>query len=186
MKDWNKVGPCIYSVDNAFDNSEEIIFRALEERASEWQDAQVYYSYGEAEKNNNYRKNKLLSVNPSFRNDVFWWDLAKRVWQFGNEYGQINEVGFSDMENPQILHYQTSDGYYNKHWDDAGHARVFSAVLYLNDVKDGGETYFNNFDISIKPEAGKIIFFPANFAYIHEAKMPKSNDKFSLVTWFNS
>lgn len=185
MTNWDEIGPCIFSISNAFPDVEEVVRRAIDERSNDWEDAQVYDEYGQVSENSDLRKNRLLFTNPSFRNDVFWWDLAKRVWEYGNEYGKLHDVGFSNMENPQILHYGASDGYYHKHSDDAGYSRVFSTVLYLNDVEEGGGTYFNNFDITIKPEAGKIVFFPANFAYAHEAIMPKSNDKFSLVTWFN-
>jgi len=37
--------------------------------------------------------------------------------------------------------------------------RRFTVLLYLNDVIEGGETYFPNIDIKIKPQQGKLIYF---------------------------
>ena len=90
------------------------------------------------------------------------------------------------MESLQLLHYSTEEGFYRPHADSGpGMQRIFSAVLYLNDVNEGGETYFNNFDVSVSPKSGRLVMFPANFMYTHEARTPISNDKFALVTWFN-
>ena len=62
-------------------------------------------------------------------------------------------------------------------------------ILYLNDVKEGGETGFlfkeegeDDF-FKVKPEAGKLIIHPASWPYIHKGYMPKSDDKYILTTW---
>jgi len=36
----------------------------------------------------------------------------------------------------------------------------------------------------LKPKDGRLLMFPANFAYEHEALAPQSGEKFALVTWF--
>jgi hypothetical protein len=36
----------------------------------------------------------------------------------------------------------------------------------------------------VKPKAGRLLMFPANYAYEHEALPPKSGEKFVVVTWF--
>ena len=60
-------------------------------------------------------------------------------------------------------------------------------ILYLNDVDEGGETHiiFDKKDINIKPEAGKLLIFPANFCFPHEGKKPISNSKYILVGFVN-
>ena len=97
-----------------------------------------------------------------------------------------NDAPFSNMEYLQLLHYSTGEGFYKPHADSGpGAQRIFSALLYLNDVEEGGETYFEKFDVKIKPKAGRLALFPSNYVYGHEARPPKSNDKFVIVTWFN-
>lgn len=43
-----------------------------------------------------------------------------------------------------------------------GGNRIITALIYLNDVKQGGHTFFPKLDIRVKPEQGKLlIFFPS-------------------------
>ncbi len=51
-----------------------------------------------------------------------------------------------------------------------------SAVAYLNDNYEGGELYFPEYKVKVKPTAGSIIFFPSNT--IHEALEVKSGHKY--------
>ena len=37
--------------------------------------------------------------------------------------------------------------------------RFFTILLYLNDVEEGGETYFPNLDIKVTPKKGKLVYF---------------------------
>jgi hypothetical protein len=40
-------------------------------------------------------------------------------------------------------------------------------VLYLNDDYEGGELYYPNLEITIKPEAGSLVIHPGNEDYLH-------------------
>jgi hypothetical protein len=62
--------------------------------------------------------------------------------------------------------------------------RVITFIWYLNDVTDGGETEFFGGKINIKPEKGKLVLFPASWAFPHRGKMPISNDKYIITNWF--
>jgi len=66
------------------------------------------------------------------------------------------------------------------HVDSYGDDRspILSVVLYLNDNYEGGELYFKNQDITIKPTAGSIVIFPSNSPYYHESKKIKSGIKY--------
>lgn len=60
-----------------------------------------------------------------------------------------------------------------------------SGVLYLNNDYDGGELYFKNQEITIKPEAGSMVIFPSYEPYIHHAKVVLSGNKYiSPFFWF--
>jgi len=173
--------PCILKINNAIEDCEEIINKAKNKKA--FYDSKI--------DNNSVRKdirNSIsIDISPSFNNDKFWWILAQKLWQAGDFYGKKYDISFSFMEDPSFLWYKKNEGFYVPHVDSGKNdSRIFSLILYLNNVKDGGETYFEHLGFSFKPEAGTIILFPANFAYLHGAKKPISEDKNIIVTWFHS
>ena len=59
---------------------------------------------------------------------------------------------------------------------------MFTYLWYLNTVIEGGETVFWD-SYKIKPEAGKIVLFPACWTFPHTGKMPISNDKYIITGW---
>jgi hypothetical protein len=57
----------------------------------------------------------------------------------------------------------------------AGHpTRDISSVLYYNDDYEGGEIYFPNQDLLIKPKPGMFICFPAKDEFPHQVREIKS------------
>lgn len=66
--------------------------------------------------------------------------------------------------------------------DSAFRALVFS--VYLNDVKEGGETEFLNQAIRIKPKKGRVVVFPAGFPYVHRGNQPIKGEKYLMTSWF--
>lgn len=83
----------------------------------------------------------------------------------------VDIVGYT-----QELNYNLED-YINK-W--SGH---LSSVIYLNDNYDGGELYFPDHNIEIKPEAGDYITWPGNKWYQHGVKTVKGNVRYTLSIW---
>lgn len=49
-----------------------------------------------------------------------------------------------------------------------------SSLIYLTDKYDGGEVYFEEYDINFKPERGDFIVFPSHF--LHEVKATQENE----------
>ena len=180
-----EIAPCILLIKDAINNSKEIISKALDQPKNKFSSAKIYSSEN-ADLQVKKRNTSVVDISPAYQNDIFWWSLAQKMWQYGDEYGQRYKIGFSAMENPQFLFYKKDEGFYKSHIDsDVYSPRIFSSVLYLNDVEEGGETYFDNFDLSVSPRAGSLIIFPANFSYRHGSNIPKSDDKFAIATWFN-
>ena len=66
--------------------------------------------------------------------------------------------------------------------DSAFRALVFS--VYLNDVKEGGETEFLNQAMRIKPKKGRVVVFPAGFPYVHRGNQPMKGEKYLMTSWF--
>ena len=62
--------------------------------------------------------------------------------------------------------------------------RVFAWMTYLNNVNAGGETYFEHFDLSIKPETGKTLIWPAEWTHAHSAEIV-DEEKYIITGWIN-
>ena len=88
----------------------------------------------------------------------------------------------------QVQKYIKNDGFYKWHQDfsinTSESVRIITFLFYLNDVEEGGETFFYNG--KVKPEAGKLLLFPATWTYNHKGNMPISNDKYIITGWFSN
>ena len=72
-----------------------------------------------------------------------------------------------NMEHFQLLHYTVGQEYQTHHdfiYDQSQlkpqGARQFTFFLYLNDVTKGGETYFPELDLTVKPAKGAALLWP--------------------------
>lgn len=117
-------------------------------------------------------------------------EYEKFIWA-GNKARTfiINRFEYSDSgykiqkytlnENPE------ETGFYDWHndfWIDNRGTRILVFMWYLNDVEEGGETEFCN-GLKIKPEAGKLVIFPASWYIVHRGNKPISNDKIICNGW---
>lgn len=71
--------------------------------------------------------------------------------------------------------------------------RTWTAMLYLNDVEEGGETYFKHLKLKIKPKRGMLVAWNnlyknglPNLKTLHEALPPISGQKYVITKWFRS
>jgi len=127
--------------------------------------------------------------------DVWWQDLKTMMFNFDiawNHY--IKNVGADDAygvpfhfttlkiqktlptEGYHVWHIEHGQGYGNE-------ARAFVFSIYLNDVKEGGETEFLHFSKRVKPKTGRIVIWPAGFPYLHRGNPPLSGEKYILTSW---
>jgi len=88
----------------------------------------------------------------------------------------------SCIGKPQIQKTEVG-GFYRWH-DDAHSNRIFTYIIYMNDVEegDGGTTDFLN-GKSIRPEAGKMVIFPATWTYIHRGKKLEKGEKYIITNF---
>ena len=112
----------------------------------------------------------------------------------GDEY-DATEVIMNQVYYPlfQIQHYKKNEGHFSRfHLENYGpevKERQFVFILYLNDVKEGGETEFyfkekgSDEYFGVSPKAGTLIIHPASWPYVHRGSMPKSSDKYILTSW---
>lgn len=78
-----------------------------------------------------------------------------------------------------------TQGYHKWHCEHSPQEsdRILSWILFLNDVKEGGETEFLYQSMRIKPKAGTFILFPAYFTHTHRGNPPLSDVKYIATGW---
>lgn len=84
--------------------------------------------------------------------------------------------------------YRKGSGFFAKHQDQGPGAnvhRVFGVVGYLNDVEEGGGTYFHLQDRLIPARRGDICIFPCNYLWPHEGTVPISCDKYAITSFIS-
>jgi hypothetical protein len=178
------LGPGISLYENVIENPQDVIDAAIS--MDGWKESAFTVNGQRLKIDKEVRDTKVLDIAYNLEGDIFSFSISKVLYDAGKDYCQKWETGFSKMEHPQILHYKKGEGHYAAHSDSSSdNSRIFSSVLYLNDVEEGGETHFVHFDLSVSPKAGSLIMFPAEYSYKHVAKPPITNDKFVVVTWFN-
>ena len=93
-------------------------------------------------------ENKLISIIEDKVSEIFKLDK--------NQLEPLQIVKY-DKGNEYKLHYD----YFNEKSDQISNQRVYSILIYLNDLKveDGGSTYFPLYNIRIRPEKGKAIYW---------------------------
>jgi prolyl 4-hydroxylase len=63
--------------------------------------------------------------------------------------------------------------------------RVFAWMTYLNDVEDGGETFFEHYNLKIKPEIGKTLIWPAEWTHSHRGEVLNKGLKYIITGWMH-
>lgn len=114
--------------------------------------------------------------------------VNKSEYTSKNVRHNLLETNKAYINNFMIQKYEKCKGKYIYHNDFSADFekkayRVITFIWYLNNVTEGGETEFWG-NYTIKPEKGKLVFFPASWCYPHRGKMPISDDKYIITNWF--
>jgi hypothetical protein len=98
----------------------------------------------------------------------------------------IAKLNVKRRENSISLLKYGKNGYLPPHSDQGISSRVISVLMYLNDDYEGGKINFPNSNISLKPKAGSIIFFPSNYIYVHSIDEVTDGYRYVLPNWFHN
>ena len=156
--------------------------------SKEWYDAMV----GGGVKKDNVRKceiahislKEVISKNEEIRKkiDTLIFDKAGgAASQYIQEFPHCN---ISTDSGYDLLRYKEG-GFYTIHTDNyKDRPRTVAMSLMLNDDYDGGEIAFFEREHIIKPSAGSVVIFPANFMYPHEIMPVLAGTRYAIITWF--
>ena len=119
------------------------------------------------------------------------YDRFKYVLQQYKEETGLHEHTWPEKfkyEEIRIKRYRMGRGNFLDHVDvgslDSA-MRFLVLFVYLNDVEEGGETEFPDLDLTIAPECGTMLLFPATWTYLHRGNTPISNDKYILGSYLH-
>lgn len=121
--------------------------------------------------------------------------LHKFPYQEEYKPGYLEFYAPSFYEVAQIQEYEKGKGHYNAWHSETCNfhtsRRMFSFLLYLNNVKEGGETEFLYAEdekgdmLKFKPTKGSLLIHPASFPYVHRGLVPLSSNKVILTGWLS-
>jgi hypothetical protein len=173
----NKVelGPDIWAIEG-FLSKEELdqLVELAESKTQEDWEYQYNFDISQAAS----QDGKFKKGDPEFdeavkKKNVFWDDkmlaisfpelrkiLTKRTLDaFDNQY-RINEIARIQRQYP---------GTELKVHHDQGYDMTLlrAVIIYLNDDYDGGELYFTQHNLKVKPKAGTLVTFPGTDEYLH-------------------
>lgn len=130
--------------------------------------------------------------------DPLYLEIDRRIVDTLGLYSFLGEIMQAQKYEP--------GQYYREHWDffmptskeykiycEWMGQRTWTAMIYLNDVEQGGETYFKHLKLRIKPKKGMLIAWNnlyrnglPNLKTMHEACPPISGNKYIITKWFRS
>jgi Rps23 Pro-64 3,4-dihydroxylase Tpa1-like proline 4-hydroxylase len=88
------------------------------------------------------------------------------------------------MESFTLVRY-TKGQFFSEHSDGGeGFSRKLSIVIYLNDDYEGGEIYFRNLNLTMKPRTNSLVIFPSTEEFVHEAKPVLSGTKYVITSFW--
>lgn len=80
-------------------------------------------------------------------------------------------------------------GFHRWHWEHSNDSqyrdRIAVWTLYLTTHEDEGETEFLAHGLKVKPEAGKMCVFPADFTAVHRGNPVYTKNKYIITGWYH-
>ena len=91
-----------------------------------------------------------------------------------------------DIGGFNIGKYQPGQHFQKVHCERQGISslhRLLAFMTYLNDVEEGGSTYFNHYGLNIKPQKGLTLIWPAEWTHSHKGNVIESGLKYIITGW---
>lgn len=119
--------------------------------------------------------------------DAYYSGLQKLLMGYMQLYPEVQRLPKFTPTHARIQRYD-KDGHFNSwHYERGGGStqrRCLVYMTYLNDVDEGGQTYFKYQDKAIKPEIGKTVIWPADWTHTHKGIGPKEGYKYISTGWY--
>ena len=139
-------------------------------------------------------------------NEFAWLEhhANESIHEVSKRLSILVQMPIRNAEMFQVVHYESGTEYKphfdsfdqstelgKKYWEPGGQ-RMITALIYLNDVADGGATYFPELNISINPKKGNVLVFHntisettnINPRSLHAGMPVTSGEKWAANLWF--
>ena len=104
-------------------------------------------------------------------------------WPFLASFANTVEIGSFNIQR-----YQAGEHFQQLHSERTSIEtlhRIFAWMTYLNDVDEGGTTYFSHYDLEIKPRKGLTLIWPAEWTHAHKGNILHTGSKYIITGWMN-
>lgn len=106
--------------------------------------------------------------------------------QYAKKFSVLTDSKLHGISSIRLQKTGIGGGYHNWHYENNGVIeanRFLAFTVYLNDVKEGGETEYLYQSLRIPAEQGTIVLWPAAFTHPHRGNPPLSNEKYIATGW---
>jgi hypothetical protein len=111
--------------------------------------------------------------------------MTNYTFRFQQAFSKMDDFRLDHAFN--IQRYEPGEGFYGWHCERAGllnSSRVLVWMVYLNDVKEGGQTQFFHQGHLEKPSQGKLLIWPSDWTHTHRGVPSPTETKYILTGWF--
>tara|TARA_R110000803_G_scaffold82171_1_gene148263 strand:+ start:38 stop:637 length:600 start_codon:yes stop_codon:yes gene_type:complete len=114
-------------------------------------------------------------------------DFFSRVYPtYSSKYSILKHFEFHSIIKAKIQKTLPTQGYHTWHCEtqylEYAH-RLMAFTVYLNDVKEGGETEFLYQSLRVSPKKGTVVIWPAGYTHAHRGNPPLSGEKYIITGW---
>lgn len=113
--------------------------------------------------------------------------VSRQLQRYNADVGLPIPVPDSPLLSPLILkcYRAGSDEKFQTHFDSINEVcdRYLVFLWYLNDVSEGGCTWFPGLQAGVAPRAGRLLMFPPYWLYAHQGQPSPTQDKYILSTY---
>ena len=113
--------------------------------------------------------------------------LEKHFKKYIKKYSFVNNLALWNFSPIfKIQKYNPGEGYFYTHCENdckEQSYRVLVWMIYLNDVKDGGQTHFPYQNKKYQPRTGDVLIWPAYFTHPHRGIVSKNSTKYIATGW---
>ena len=122
-------------------------------------------------------------------NNIIAKSIKEHIEKYKEENPELNLLDkWSIRDNYNLQKYSPGGGYHTRHCENynTGNHRtnILAWMYYLNTVREGGGTYFSNFDLTVNAEEGRLVIWPAYWTHFHKGIVSKTYDKYIATGWF--
>ena len=130
---------------------------------------------------------QLLERAVQYNNQEFISIIYNKIWPlYLKAFPLFHNTEKHSIYEVKIQKTKPSGGYHIWHCENSrksGCRRLFVFSLYLNDVKEGGETEFLYQKCRVKPQKNRLVMWPSHVTHTHRGNPPLSGDKYILTGW---